>query len=363
MQVADATTAYVQTPKALLAIDVESGQERWHVEAQDTWWIYADAVSNGIVYATVSPGNGGDPSLLALEAANGKQIWKTTIAPLDRGGVQDVEVEGDRVFVRAENNFFVLQARDGKVLWSSYATSPIRAGGVVFLTRWRKTGDSIIDAVQEKDGKLLWSFHPPTVDGEPQHAITAGPEDPLVHSIITSDGILGVESQGILYGVNTKNGSLLWNVAKKDIDYHPGSLFTANGIIYAQSMDDTLLAIEAKSGTIPWSVHVDGGMGGVTLDSTGGILFVTVSSGLGPEYVEAVRANGKVLWKMQLQQTVGSPYWSYYQIADGRIYQVVARAVTDIKGSDIPLTYYKQMNLSATKIGDRTALWSKLISV
>lgn len=337
--VEDATTVYVPTKTTLIAKDGESGGERWHTAEE----LYPSAVINGIVYARTAIN---DPaiSFSALRADNGKLLWTTTLPNTDAENVQQVEMEQDRVYVFAGSSFFVLQARDGKIIWSSPAHAATRANGMIYLSRWQKAGDGIVDAVRAEDGKRLWSFHPPTPARVPD----------LITSIATSDGILSVNTVDTLYGLRIRDGALLWSLSGKSIGEFTQPILTADGVLYIPSLDEGLLAIQARDGTERWRFHPGEEVSSIGFDSTSGILYTTIdpAPSFTPTSVVAVQTNGQVLLKMQPQRTDSDPG---VLEANGVIYQVLS---SESGGGDIFLEpHYTQVDLTATRGSDGKSLW------
>jgi outer membrane protein assembly factor BamB len=335
--VADTTTVYVPTETMLIAKDAESGKERWHTTEE----LIPSAVMNGIVYARAARN---DPviSFSALRTNDGNPLWTTTFSHSVGGYIRQVEMERDRVYVLTDTNFFVLQASDGKIIWSSPAHSATRANGIIYLSRWQKARDGIVDAVRAEDGKLLWSFHPPTSARVPD----------LTTSTVTADGILCVNAVDTLYGLHITDGAILWDRPSKSIGGfyeadHP--ILTANGVLYISSEHEGLLAVQARDGTERWRFDPGGSVNSIDLDSTGGILYATIVP-LAPSYVAAVQTNGQFLWKTHPQRGV-----SEVRAANEVAYQVVPSGVAD---DGFEHEHYTQIDLTATRGNDGKSLWS-----
>jgi outer membrane protein assembly factor BamB len=332
--VEDAATVYLSTETELIARDIESGNERWHIAGELT----PSAAINGIVYARVAT-NVSMVSFSAFRANDGKHLWTTTLSHSVGGYIRQVEMEQDRVYVLTDTDFFVLRAVDGKTIWSSPARSSTRVNGIVYLSRGLQSGDSIVDAVREEDGKLLWSFHPPTAARVPD----------LTTATVTSDGVLCVDAIDTLYGLNIKNGAVLWSRPGKVSGEFAPPVLTANGVIYTSSLSDGLLAIRARDGVERWRFHPDGLVSELALNSTDGVLYATIRPA-GPIYIAAVRVDGQFLWKIQPQITD-----SGFQAANSVVYQVLSGGTV---GGINEKQHYTQIDMTATRGNDGKSLWS-----
>lgn len=178
-------------------------------------------VSKGRIYVT-APVEGMD-SVMALDA-NGKQLWKTSFGPEDKGkhkngsGSNSSPVtDGNSLFVYFKSGTFVALNLEGKELWKhdttalygkvnmfwDFGTSPVLTEKYAILVRMH-TGDSWIAAFNKSDGKLAWkvdrNYEVPTevdqcyttplvinFDGQ-ESILTWGAEHLTIHS--SSDGKL-----------------------------------------------------------------------------------------------------------------------------------------------------------------------------
>jgi outer membrane protein assembly factor BamB len=340
LPVADTTTIFTQTATTLLARNAQNGTERWHTSEGMT----PEAVLNGIVYATSYEGTSVTHrpaiSLSALWASNGSQRWTTAYFSGSSEVVQ-LAVEQGHVYLLTDAGFFVLQADDGKLLWSStpigFGSSFTIANETIYLNRGSNRG---LDAIEASNGHLLWTFRANDISHSPP--------------ILTSDGVLCVETgvdelgiQGELYGLRAKDGVQLWN---RSGDFLDGTIATADGVIYVSSVDKGLVAVQAQDGIEHWQFHSNEASGLsasslVNLDENSGVIYTT----LGSSVVE-VETNGSLRRKIP----VSSADQSSYLEADGVIYQLIPGGMRE----DSDQRYWTQIDLTATRGSDGKLLWS-----
>lgn len=325
MPVADSTTVYTSTETSLIARDAESGKELWHTSAP----MVPSAVVNGIVYTHFAY------DFSAFQANDGSQLWTVH---LSGSYVQHLEVEQGRTYVLTDESFAVIQVDDGKLIWSSPARAFSRANGIVYLSRWHKSGDGVVDAVQAGDGKLLWAFHTPKPARVPDSVTTT----------ITSDGILCVNATDTLYGLQAKDGRLLWSISGKSVGEFAQGILTENGVLYIPSFDEGLMAVQAQNGQERWQFNPGGAVLEADLDVKSGVIYALIDP-LGPWYFAAVRTDGSLLHKTPVQADQA------FQEASGVVYHLVAGGIV---GGINEKQHYTQMDLTATSGSDGSSFWS-----
>jgi outer membrane protein assembly factor BamB len=201
-----------------------------------------------------------------------------------------------------DGNLYALNASTGQKLWS-FSTgagqrildAPALADGVVYIGSY----DGVLYALNANTGKRLWSF-------------STGP-NPIVGPPTVVDGVVYV-SGGIpetLYALNAATGKKLW----MDGNWIGGwnSAAVANGVVYIGSFDNSLRAINARTGAVLWSYAVTDGF----VDSSPAVANGVVYIGGWDGTVYALKANnGKLLWSYE----TGSVITSSPAVADGAVY-------------------------------------------
>ncbi len=188
----------------------------WKVEGGDGY--SAIAVVGNRAYTMVQRDE--DELAIALDIANGKELWKRRVGPgytNDMGGGPRATpaVDGDFVYVQAATGPLVcLKASDGSVVWQhdllkdfagkniawGLSASPLIEGDLVLVLPGA-TGAGVA-AYQKKDGKLAWKLgDDKAAYASPVMAMANGRRAAI---FFTATGLLAVEPT---------NGKELWRVA------------------------------------------------------------------------------------------------------------------------------------------------------
>lgn len=174
---------------ALLALDATDGRELWKAEIGGRLRVGPSA-ADGVVYA----GNG-DGALVAVEASSGKERWRQL---LESGVRVRPLVWGDRVFVgTAAGEIAALDSRSGEKVWE-VALGTLPAPGMALGPGTLVVGaaDRRIYGLDPDSGAERWRFETEgTVRGAP--AATA------------ATAYCG-SSDGHLYALELESGRLLW---------------------------------------------------------------------------------------------------------------------------------------------------------
>lgn len=334
--IADNTTVYIPTQTTLIARDVESGKERWRTSEP----LVPRAVIDGILYTSSlntpsSPGTSTSSFVFtAFQANDGQQLWTAKLSGYD---VQQLEGDQGRIFVRTDEGFSAFQVDDGKLLWST--TAPLSssaftsANGMIYLSR-----DKVLDALDASNGNRLWTFHT-------KEFFSSLP-------VVASNGILCVITRAVvprelgeLYGLRAKDGVQLW---KQPDDFSPGTMVTANGVVYVISADKGLFAVQAKDGSDLWQFSQDADS--VNRDENSGIFYTTTRDAS----VAAVGTDGRLLWKIP-RQTDEQGYPASYLASNGIVYQLIPGGLAGTSNEQ----RYPWADLTATRGRDGKSLWSK----
>jgi outer membrane protein assembly factor BamB len=215
------------------------------------------AVVNGVVY--VGSAAAGAGAMFALNAANGKLLWKypasgaigsvlssPAVVPCSNAACKAAGANDVVYFGSADNNVYALNAATGAPLWK-YPTggevnsSPAVANGVVYIG----SNDDHIYALNAAPLSLLWSY------------ATGGPVN---SSPAVANGIVYVGSQdGNLYLLNATNGTL---VSSQQVCSTSGPVESspalAAGFAYVGTDTGCISSFLADNGTPSWSDNEDG---------------------------------------------------------------------------------------------------------
>lgn len=141
------------------ALDVETGETVWTEDEGDYYTLGATlAVADGTVYVSEGPGTG---EFRALDATDGSVEW--TFDPAFEGVKWSSPVVGERAVYVGQNDkdgtlrYYALNRADGSLEWEidDFAEEAALAGGVLYLDL-RGAGAGL-NAVDADDGSRLWS--------------------------------------------------------------------------------------------------------------------------------------------------------------------------------------------------------------
>jgi outer membrane protein assembly factor BamB len=202
------------------------------------------AVDKGVLYVTTGFGD-----VFALNAANGRQIWKTAL------GVPIVNAPvafGGRVFVSSQDNHFVALAEsDGRKLWDHQAIS--ESAGILESTSAAVSGDFVIApyssgelyALNVENGRAAWSD---TLTASGTLTALSELDDIAGRPVIDRDMVFAISHAGIMVAININTGERVWS---RDV----GGIQTpwaAGDFVYVTTTDGQLLCLSRKDGKVKW---------------------------------------------------------------------------------------------------------------
>lgn len=229
---ADGTVYLASARGRLVAIDAESGQQRWTFRAKPATQVFSSvAVVGDAVYIGTDRNR-----VFAVDRETGRRRWKLKTngavwtAPLVRDGVL--------YFASLTGAFYAANAETGAVRWrvetgERSTWPPLAAAGLVVFP-----GEDSLIAVDPATGAERWRLH---------RDYWHGP---------SSDGTLvyAGNADGRLYAVNAADGRVAWTTDSI------GSRWTAPAIVDATlwigNGDGNLYAIDAATGSVAYAFHV-----------------------------------------------------------------------------------------------------------
>lgn len=199
---------------------------------------------------------GGDGTVLQIDAASGRELWRHAVgSPLAAGVGSDGQLSA---VVTRGNELVALQ--EGKLLWrqrlstQSY-TAPLVAGARVFVL----SADRAVSAYDGRTGARLWTQQRP--GGDPLVLRQAGVLLPVGDTLV-------VGLSGRLVGLNPLNGSVRWDAA----------IATPRGINEVERLVD-LVGPPARQGNVVCVRAFQAAVGCVNTDS-GNALWTRQADGL-----------------------------------------------------------------------------------
>ena len=295
--------------------------ETWKTGGAATWLGGTYDAKTGLAYfGTGNPGpwnshvRKGDnlysASTVAIDVKSGQIKWHYQTTPndgWDYDGVNEFitfDMDGKRVGAKADRNgfFYVMDAENGKLL---------NAFPFVKKVTWA-TG------IDLKTGRP--NFVPENRPGDPT---AAGGDGSKGKAVFSAPGFLGGKNQmpmayspktGLFYVPTNEWGMEIWN---EPITYKKGAAYLGAGFTIKPLFDDhigSLRAIDPKTGKVAWEVKNEAPLWGGVL-TAGDLVFWGTPEG----YLKAADAKtGKVVWQFQTGSGVVAPPITWTQ--DGEQY-------------------------------------------
>ncbi len=239
----------------------------------------------------------------AFEADTGKLIWRVTLKPEKaRDGDEfggGLAWYGGRLFVTTGfAEVFSLDPADGKEIWMSTVSAPVRGAPLAFGDRvFTVSIDNKLHAMAAVDGADLWSF-----SALQETAGYIGGNSPAG----SGEYVVAPFTSGELVSLRLENGRPIWNEslvgprgelrAFGNLADIRGRPVIDRGLVLAMGSAGTLAAIDLHSGQRQWERNIGGNQ---TPWVAGRFLFVVSGSA---DVVAVERDTGKVKWVTPLTQ-------------------------------------------------------------
>lgn len=277
---------------SLFALNATTGAQIWN-HTGTTWISSSPAVAYGMVYF-----GSFDTNVTALNANTGSLVWNYTTgswiaasSPAVADGV--VYIGGGYKY-----GVFALNASTGAQIWN-YTTggqvhsSPALADGIVYIGSF----DKDIYAFNATTGAKIWNY-------------TTG--DTIFSSPAFADGVVYIGSYDKnLYALNATTGAQIWNYTTGDLVASSPAIF--NGVVYVGSYDNSTYALNATTGSKIWSYTTGGPISSSPAVASNGIVYI----GSGDNNTYALDAQtGAKIWSYQTRGDV----FSSPAVADGVVY-------------------------------------------
>jgi outer membrane protein assembly factor BamB len=255
------------------AIDIASGNTIW-TAATNSKAFSAPSYDKGIIYIGSTDANDlNNNYLFALNAQNGKEIWKyhggpyDCIPAIDNGTVYDAGFDKQLV---------AIDANTGQKLWNFTAGDYFRIAGPTYFNGkvYVRNDDGYFYCVNAATGKMVWrnfiwpTGNPAAVNGTiyisgPYGLYALDPDDGSTKWFLSSDfssgqspmvvnGVLYIAfNSHRIYAINASTGTVIWNI---EASWWVGSsVYVADNILYVHSGDGVLGAVDASNGNILWA--------------------------------------------------------------------------------------------------------------
>ena len=206
---------------------------------------------------------GNDGTVLALDAASGRELWRASAGAKIAAGVGS---DGRHAAVVTRDNELVV-FESGRERWrqrlaARVASAPLVAGERVFVMGV----DRVVQAYDAADGRRLWTLQR---TGEPLTLSLPGVVAPFKNTLLVGQGPR-------LAGVDPDSGQLRWEVAvaaprgTNEVERLAdliGPLGRVGDVVCARAFQAAVGCVDAERGVLLWSRSV-GGNDAVSVDAT-----------------------------------------------------------------------------------------------
>ena len=233
------STIFVVSGNGLLyALDVLTGELRWHVDSG------GDILSSPLYYTETIYAGEYNGTLFAWDAAGGERLWKFRTP----GGIfpQPVALDDTVITGGDEGMIYAVDALTGDELWMSDVGGDLYAPPAIWKDAlFAASLDHFLYAVDATYGTELWRF-------EAGSALYAAP--------VAREGwvFLG-DVDGVLYALDAETGTLMWRRKTGGSIFSPP---TVSGETYfVGSADGYVYALNARTGAAYWKRRVGAAVG------------------------------------------------------------------------------------------------------
>ena len=273
---------------ALVALDPETGEEKWRVKTENDEPVYATPHVDG---DTAYFGSA-DHHVYAVDLKSGEVKWKTRTGGAVLGGPSTAQ--GVVCIGSVDTFIYGLDQISGEILWrvkseNMYQAKAATDGELFFLGCW----DNTFHAIDARSGTQRWVLRP----GKRQRNWTFSAFSPAITSPAVGNGKVFVSTNdGILHAFDIPLANQVWQIDWERMGY--SSPLFHEGRVYA-GLDDKgrVFCVDADSGEFVWQADT----GSVIYDSSfaygGGNVFIGCVDGT----FSAIDAqSGKMQWQYRL---------------------------------------------------------------
>jgi len=187
-----------------------------------------------------------DGFLRALDSRTGKVIWEVKLSQPITGRLLG---ERDRIFVPANHSLFMLNQRDGKILWQrdlggTLESRPLLKGNTLYIGAW----DKCLYAINSNNGEIAWQKE--TARSRYFSPATSLPIFWNNRLIITQPYDNTTKKGGVL--ALDESGGIIWQI---DGNFGYSTPVAQEDKLFIASMEGKLLCVSPQGKTI-WSLNL-----------------------------------------------------------------------------------------------------------
>jgi outer membrane protein assembly factor BamB len=241
----DDRAAYVaDVAGGLTALALGSGEELWTADL-GTQVAGAVSVEGDRLYAT-SLGSQTDPgAVVALDAATGEEVWRTTEESISGNPVSTAVVTGSGIVLLEAGSVVSLDPEDGGLNWRTEIVNPLRSPPFFFqgtATPAPVSADGsvyVVDvtgraySLDAETGAVRWDY-------------ALNDPSPASPPVLTSDHLLIPTDSGTLDAIDRETGHLAWRLDASDRGFLRGLADAGDMLVAVAGSDDaSLIAFES----------------------------------------------------------------------------------------------------------------------
>jgi outer membrane protein assembly factor BamB len=310
--------------------------------------------------------------LIALNRADGKQLWASEVGPAGGSLGCTPTVDGDLVFALGQMGDLACIDKDGKLVWRknlqkdfggvkggwNYCESPLVDGDAVIVTPGGK--EATVVALNKKTGETVWKCPIPTRHNEAGYSsVVIANVDGVKHYVqLFNGGLVGISTEGKVLWTHEKLGGNTANVPtpivlgdyvfssigygrgaslmklkadgqavsaeevyyKKELTNKHGGVIKVGDFVYGDTDDSGHpFCAEVKTGKVKWKRKNQGNGGGsASITYADGRLYIHYDNGT-VALVKAVADDYEEVGSFQAPKRNG-PSWAHPVVCDGRLY-------------------------------------------
>ncbi len=262
--------------------------------------VASPVAANGTVYTMDA-----DANVSAFALASGERQWRRSTRPKHvsvtniGGGIAYDSSTGSGILYASTgySELLALDAQSGKIIWRQPLDFPARSaptigGGIIALN----IQNDLLLTFDPASGAPGWRYTGRIAQATTSVALAGAPA-------IDSGILVAGFSSGTLAALDVNSGTPLWEQSlasafgqASDLDFSDitGAPVIANGVAYAASLGQTMMAVDLRSGAKVWTIEASGSE---AFCAVGGFVFVLSTD----ETLAAIHADdGLVRWTLDL---------------------------------------------------------------
>ena len=250
------------------AVERETGEVAWRKNLKRIT-AASPTVADGIVYQPLMNARDEDRNsapgfLVALDAENGKELWRFKARVIESSPLL---MDGVLYFGTFDDKLYALDARTQRVRWT-YETGDDVKGGPIFHDGNVYFGsyDGKVYAVDARTGKLRW-------ESEAQGGLRGAGNFYATPAAAYGRVFIG-NTDGKVYAFGARTGRLLWSRSTGGYVYSSAAVW--NETIYVGSYDGRFYALDAATGDVRWSFKANDRISGAPTVLAGIVYFATL---------------------------------------------------------------------------------------